>query len=275
MWGTKHWVRFELGYRKNEASSSAILPGHFGYQVFSGSAMWDWQILEQVTATNAVRIDRFSLSQYGPVPAASPFSARSYNDRVIYEPSFNSGIAWKATDFDTFRITGSRGVQLPSIYDLALQDREPSVGLYPAYYYLGNPRLSAVSIWNIETGWDRKIPDLNSTTRVSVFAQRTDNIITNPYEAAPVANGNELVARSFHRRNARPDSDSLSVRANLARGVNDGRALPKNAGGDEPTAPDPRYYGYSVGHWDGDTTLVVDTTVRSAYQRRLARRTAE
>lgn len=192
--GTKHWVRFELGYRKNEASSSAILPGHFGYQVFSGSAMWDWQILEQVTATNAVRIDRFSLSQYGPVPAASPFSARSYNDRVIYEPSFNSGIAWKATDFDTFRITGSRGVQLPSIYDLALQDREPSVGSYPAYYYLGNPRLSAVSIWNIETGWDRKIPDLNSTTRISVFAQRTDNIITNPYEAAPVANGNELVA---------------------------------------------------------------------------------
>jgi len=39
----------------------------------------------------------------------------------------------------------------------------------------------------------------------------------------------------------------------------DGRALPKNAGSDEPNAPDPRYYGYSVGHWDGDYTLVVDT----------------
>jgi hypothetical protein len=36
-------------------------------------------------------------------------------------------------------------------------------------------------------------------------------------------------------------------------------ALPKNAGGDDPSAPDPRYYGYSVGHWDGDYTLVVDT----------------
>lgn len=40
----------------------------------------------------------------------------------------------------------------------------------------------------------------------------------------------------------------------------DGRALPKNAGSDDRNAPDPRYYGYSVGHWDGDTTLVVDTT---------------
>jgi hypothetical protein len=25
-------------------------------------------------------------------------------------------------------------------------------------------------------------------------------------------------------------------------------------------APDPRYYGYSVGHWEGANTLVVDTT---------------
>jgi hypothetical protein len=40
----------------------------------------------------------------------------------------------------------------------------------------------------------------------------------------------------------------------------DGRALPKNVGAAEKGAPDPRYYGYSVGHWEGDTTFVVDTT---------------
>jgi len=39
----------------------------------------------------------------------------------------------------------------------------------------------------------------------------------------------------------------------------DGRALPKNAGSDEPNAPDPRYYGYSVGHWEDDYNFVVDT----------------
>jgi hypothetical protein len=39
----------------------------------------------------------------------------------------------------------------------------------------------------------------------------------------------------------------------------DGRANQKNAGGDDPSAPDARYYGYSVGHWDGDYTFVVDT----------------
>ena len=39
----------------------------------------------------------------------------------------------------------------------------------------------------------------------------------------------------------------------------DGRQLPKNAGTDAVDAPDPRYYGYSIGHWDGDYTFVVDS----------------
>jgi hypothetical protein len=38
----------------------------------------------------------------------------------------------------------------------------------------------------------------------------------------------------------------------------DGRALPANVGGKD--GPDPRYYGYSVGRWEGDDTFVVDTT---------------
>jgi len=38
----------------------------------------------------------------------------------------------------------------------------------------------------------------------------------------------------------------------------DGRTLPKNVG--TKGGPDSRWYGYSVGHWDGDYTLVVETT---------------
>jgi len=39
----------------------------------------------------------------------------------------------------------------------------------------------------------------------------------------------------------------------------DGRQLPKGVGGDALDAFDPRYYGYSIGHWDGDYTFVVNT----------------
>jgi hypothetical protein len=37
----------------------------------------------------------------------------------------------------------------------------------------------------------------------------------------------------------------------------DGRQLPAKF--DVPGAPESRYYGYSVGHWDGDYTFVIDT----------------
>ena len=56
----------------------------------------------------------------------------------------------------------------------------------------------------------------------------------------------------------------------------DGRALPKD--------PDPRWYGYSVGRWEDDTTFVVDTNgldeqdvarqCRQSAQQRHARRGA-
>jgi hypothetical protein len=38
----------------------------------------------------------------------------------------------------------------------------------------------------------------------------------------------------------------------------DGRALPKAV--DQRGAPESRYYGFSVGRWENDTTLVIDTT---------------
>jgi hypothetical protein len=40
----------------------------------------------------------------------------------------------------------------------------------------------------------------------------------------------------------------------------DGRALPTKVGGTDKDSLDPTYNGYSVGHWEDDYTLVVDTT---------------
>jgi hypothetical protein len=42
----------------------------------------------------------------------------------------------------------------------------------------------------------------------------------------------------------------------------DGRGLPTKVGAAD--GPDPRWYGYSVGHWDGDNSLVVETTGMNA-----------
>jgi hypothetical protein len=39
----------------------------------------------------------------------------------------------------------------------------------------------------------------------------------------------------------------------------DGRSLPADVGGSSPQSPDPRWYGYSIGHWSGDGVFVVET----------------
>jgi hypothetical protein len=36
----------------------------------------------------------------------------------------------------------------------------------------------------------------------------------------------------------------------------DGRSLPADVGGENPQSPDPRWYGYSIGHWTDDTFVV-------------------
>jgi hypothetical protein len=39
----------------------------------------------------------------------------------------------------------------------------------------------------------------------------------------------------------------------------DGRPLPSDVGGADPNSPDPRWYGYSIGHWSDDGVFVVET----------------
>ncbi len=184
-----HTIRISLDYRDNSATSVASLAGRVGYQVYSSSAMWDWQIKPSLSLTNAVRYDHFVLNQQGALVADVGFPSSAYNGRTIDQPSFNSGLVWRPTEPDTFRLLMARGLQLPSILDLGLQDRQPPGADYPGYLFLGQPSINAATIDNVELDWDRALPAMHSTLRIAVFAQQTDNIITNPYEVTPSGDG--------------------------------------------------------------------------------------
>ncbi len=178
--------RLGLDYRNNAATSSDSLAGRIGYEVFSASLMWDWQIIPSLTLTNAVRFDHFVLNQDGALLVGTGYTSSSYNDRAINQPSFNSGLVWKGSEQDTFRLLAARGLQLPSIYDLGLQDVEVYANQNQTDFFVGQPKLNATAISNAEFDWDRSLPAVLSTIRLAVFAQRTDDIISNPYEATPV-----------------------------------------------------------------------------------------
>ena len=225
-----HTVRFELDYRNNAATSDAVLAGNVGYQVYSASTMWDWQISPSVSLTNAVRFDHFALNQSGTLVPVAGYPSSAYNDRTINQPSFNTGLVWKVTDRDTLRFLAARGLQLPSIYDLALQDREPPGSDGQGYLFLGNPDVNAAAINNLEVDWDRSVPSLMSTLRTAVWVQRTDNILINPYETTPVGDGV------------------------LLDGVEEQRAVAQNAGYSSAAGSEIGLRGHSPSGWRWDAS---------------------
>ena len=100
--------------------------------------------------------------------AGSGLTSADYQGRAITEPSFNSGIVWHATDQDTPRLTAARGLQLPSLFDLGYQSTS-NIDVGPIkipVYYLGSPKLRASAVSNLELGYDRALPILNSSVRV-------------------------------------------------------------------------------------------------------------
>ena len=181
-----HTIRLDLDYRDNTATST-VVGGNVGYQVYSGSVMWDWQITPDLSLTNAVRYDHFSLNQQ--INSTAAVAMTNPGNHTIDAPSFNSGLVWKVTNTDTLRLLLARGLELPSIFDLGINYRQPAAPDSPSVIFLGNSSLGPTSVDNVELDWDRAIPDLRSTFRTAVFAQRTDNVISNPYDATPMFDG--------------------------------------------------------------------------------------
>jgi iron complex outermembrane receptor protein len=271
-----HTIRVGVDFRDNAASSDAVLAGKVGYDVYSGSVMWNWQISPSVSLTNAVRYDHFVLSQHGDLVPQVGFTSADYNGRTINQPSFNSGLVWKANDADTFRLLAARGLQLPSIYDLGLQDREPPGPDGQGYLFLGNPGVNAASINNVELDWDRALPALGSTFRAAVFAQRTDNILINPYETTTSGDGLLLNGVEEQRALAQNVGSSsaaggeIGLRGHSASGLRwnasysfisisdhldinqNGIYSPQNFAEGTPTHVIVLGGGYSVGRWELD-----------------------
>lgn len=182
--GTDHTVRVGLEYRNNSADSSYApnaggFGGTFGYQVYSGSAMWDWQISPVLELTNAVRVDYLALNKSGTAVTTAGYTIADFSNRSLTAFAYNSGLVWKVTDMDTVRVTAARGIQAPSL-------------LMFGYNSGGNPQINPAIVTNYELGYDRSFPSIGSTIRTSVFYQNTDDVLT-AYAGAPVTrtpNGN-------------------------------------------------------------------------------------
>jgi outer membrane receptor for ferrienterochelin and colicins len=186
--GTDHTVRLGLEYRDNSASST-IFGGKLGYGAYAASAMWIWQITPELALTNAVRFDHLALRYAGsPVPGIR-YTIADYNAAHLSELSFNSGLVFRPTESDTFRLLVARGIQAPSLVDFGLQTTNNAAG-FPVSF-IGNPALSPATMMNYELDYDRSLTSINSILRTAVYYQKTDDLLTSAVNAplAPGAGG--------------------------------------------------------------------------------------
>ncbi len=190
--GTDHTLRFGMEFRRNSDRAS-VLNGSLTNTIFAASMMWDWQLAPSLTATNAIRLDHDEVSYTGRPSPLSGLTLAGFNAVRIDAPSFNSGLVWKATGADTFRLTLARGVQLPTIVEQGLQFDPGTIS--PIGFY-GKPNLLPSITWNAGLDYDRSLPAIGSVLRMSLFAQRTDNVIATPFSGPLSVSSSGVVYQS-------------------------------------------------------------------------------
>ena len=178
--GADHTLRFGLEYRADADDFGDLGGGRISNSVYAASLMWDWQMTPRVTVTNAVRVDVMKLHYAGTLLPGTGLTNAEYNQTSLVEPSANSGVVWKATDNDTFRLTVARGVQLPTLLQYGLQIPP---GFYAPPAFVGSPNLRPSIVWNAELDYDRALPAIGSTLRTAMFLQRTDDVMAWPFGA--------------------------------------------------------------------------------------------
>jgi len=168
--GADHTIRLAGEYRHNTVNTSPLPGGNIFYDAVSGSAMWNWRITPTVSLTNSVRLDHLNLGRSGTTPPGYPFTNADWN-RATDQYSYNSGLVWKADDWNTLRLMVSRGVQLPSLANVGAL-----VIHNPFYSLTGIPTLKPTIISNYEIAWDRSLPALSAAMHASVFYQHSAEV---------------------------------------------------------------------------------------------------
>jgi outer membrane receptor for ferrienterochelin and colicins len=185
--GADHTLRAAVEYRNSSESSTPASGASVDNDVFAASGMWNWKVTPTLSLTNALRLDHLSLGRVGFLPPGYPFSNSDWN-RAFTQPSFNSGIVWKARETDSIRFMVSRGAELPN-----LSMSGAFLVITPFLKITGSPLLKPSVVTNYEIGWDHVLPDHHLIFRASAFAQDSEDILALGGGSIPTSNGPYLL----------------------------------------------------------------------------------
>lgn len=165
-------------YRHNGLYGNNIGPASGGshlvkYSTLSGGGMWDRILSPTLTLTNALRIDHVEFDREGPIKRFIPYTNDDYK-RTLNPVSFNSGLVWRPTTTDTVRLSAARGVQLPSLIEVGLQQNfgADDTGQVPPLLLYGVPTLPVTTLLSGELGYDRHLTEQGAVLRTALFVQQ-------------------------------------------------------------------------------------------------------
>lgn len=170
--GTKNTFRVGLEYRHREYRQDDV---QIVYQdpllvqnIYAVSGMWQRQLTDNLTWTNALRLDHEDMAQEGTL-APEVIITKSDYSHAINELSANSELVYKPTPKDTLRAGYGRGVMLPSM----IQNGYSQIFSFgPGIFNLddeGNPRLKPTIVQDYKVDYTRKLDDLHSTAKIALF----------------------------------------------------------------------------------------------------------
>ncbi len=169
--GNNHTFRAQTEYRRNSLEGTLAVPGaEVFYDVYAASGMWNWKILDNLSWTNAVRVDHMDMGRSGPLISNAVLTSNDDYDQKLTEVSYNTGLVWNATAQDTLRLSAARGIRAPSLLDIGIQLTVTPI------LVLGNPQLNRGVVENYEFGYDRQIDTIGGGFRGSVFYQKMQNL---------------------------------------------------------------------------------------------------
>ncbi|WP_207483751.1 TonB-dependent receptor plug domain-containing protein [Arenibaculum pallidiluteum] len=186
--GTDHSFRVSAEWRNNQLKDISGTDAKVSYDVYSVGGMWDWAISEKWNLVNALRLDHLRLDRSGPFQggASAPFTNDDY-DRSLTQPSFNSGLVYKATDIDTVRLSVARGVGVPSLFEFG----NMQASFFGPFFFgsYGSPRLDPTIVTNYELAYDRAIKEIGGGLRTSVYYQTNEDVrsASRPLVSSPLA----------------------------------------------------------------------------------------
>lgn len=183
--GSAHVVRAGVEFRDNKLNVNNGFSGSSHERVFAGSLMWEGTLSDRLTATAAGRVDRLNFLQHGLIDQPVIYSPADY-DRALTTWSVNGALRYKLDDTTSLRLSGGRGIQAPSLFDLSLRlVASPPQDPFP-YVLGGNPLLRPSIVDSGEIGLSRGLGE-QAQLELTAYYSHVDVTSISGYDTPPFA----------------------------------------------------------------------------------------